>query len=122
MRSAAETFGDEIPTAQFEHWLQDLQTGFELPKRRGGNINVRRIDACTLFLAFPNQTTKKLLQSTFSAPRTYEAKEKASKADKGDDRGSSSKVTIQSNFPGARGTVFLWVLPRCPSGVETAGS
>ncbi len=68
LREAHETFLDEIPLETFEQWLAELKADFQLPKRRGGNINVPRVNACTLFLAFPNATTKQFFQSTFKAP------------------------------------------------------
>lgn len=69
LRKAAQTFPDAIGPELLEDWIKELNGGFALPKQRGGNINVRRVDACTLFLAFPNRITKGLFQSTFSAPR-----------------------------------------------------
>lgn len=68
LREAHETFADRIPPEDFEEWLSGLNPSFELPKRRGGNINVPRVNACTLFKAFPNATTKEIFQSTFKAP------------------------------------------------------
>lgn len=68
LREAHETFADRIPIETFEKWLPGLQPAFQLPKRRGGNINVQRVNACTLFLAFPNAVTKEIFQSTFKAP------------------------------------------------------
>jgi hypothetical protein len=70
LREAHERFADRIPLETFEGWLSKLKPAFELPKRRGGNINVQRVNACTLFLAFPNATTKEIFQSTFKAPGT----------------------------------------------------
>ncbi|MCX6969221.1 MAG: type V CRISPR-associated protein Cas12b [Verrucomicrobia bacterium] len=68
LRDARETFPEVIQTETFEQWITELRDGFQLPKRRGGNINVERVNACTLFLAFPNATTKQIFQSTFKAP------------------------------------------------------
>jgi hypothetical protein len=78
LREAHETFTDRIPVETFEQWLPGLKPEFQLPKRRGGNINVQRVNACTLFLAFPNAVTKEIFQSTFKAPNAPKAaKEKA---------------------------------------------
>lgn len=68
LREAHETFADRIPIETFDQWLAELKPEFQLPKRRGGNINVQRVNACTLFLAFPNAVTKEIFQSTFKAP------------------------------------------------------
>jgi hypothetical protein len=78
LREAHETFADRIPVETLEQWLTGLKPEFVLPKRRGGNINVQRVNACTLFLAFPNAVTKEIFQSTFKAPNAPKAaKEKA---------------------------------------------
>jgi hypothetical protein len=77
LREAQATFAETITTEKFDLWLKDLKADFQLPKRRGGNINVERADACTLFLAFPNATTKQVFQSTFKAlkaPKVKKAK------------------------------------------------
>ena len=65
---ARESFSNDIPVEVFEQWLKELDPEFQLPKRRGGNLNLARVNACTLFLAFPNSVTKKIFQSTFKAP------------------------------------------------------
>lgn len=68
LREARKFFADRIPLETFEQWLLTLKLGFELPKNRGGKINVQRLNACILFLAFPNAVTKQIFQSTFKAP------------------------------------------------------
>ena len=69
LKAAAKTFADHIPEYLLAKWLTALDASFSLPKRRGGNINAKRVDACTLFLAFPNAITKALFQNTFRAPK-----------------------------------------------------
>lgn len=69
LNEAQQTFASDISEEVMAQWLAGLSPDFVLPKRRGGNINVRRADACTLFLAFPNPTTKRLFQGTFSPPK-----------------------------------------------------
>lgn len=77
LREAHVTFADRISLETLEEWLTGLNPEFHLPKSRGGNINVKRVSACTLFLAFPNAVTKEIFQSTFKAPSaTKAAKEK----------------------------------------------
>jgi hypothetical protein len=73
LRNARASFDQEIPKDLFEEWLRGLNAEFKLPRRRGGNINVKRVDACMLFLAFPNETTKTIFQSTFAAPKPPKA-------------------------------------------------
>jgi hypothetical protein len=73
LREAQATFTEIITTESFDEWLKDLSAEFQLPKRRGGNINVERVNACTLFLAFPNATTKQVFQSTFKVPTAPKA-------------------------------------------------
>lgn len=68
LRDARVTFSERVGEETFEQWLKELKPDFQLPKRRGGNINVERVNACTLFLAFPNAATKELFQSTFKPP------------------------------------------------------
>jgi hypothetical protein len=68
LREAQVTFADRISAETFEEWLTGLNPEFHLPKSRGGNINVKRVNACTLFIAFPNAVTKEIFQSSFKAP------------------------------------------------------
>lgn len=77
IRASAATFADELTPDTLEQWLGGLDVSFSLPKRRGGNINIKRVDACTLFLAFPNALTKSLFQKTYSPPRAKSAKVQA---------------------------------------------
>ncbi len=78
VREAHETFADRVSPDTFEQWLTGLRPGFKLHKHRGGNINVQRVNACILFLAFPNAVTKEIFQATFKAPSAPKAvKEKA---------------------------------------------
>jgi len=91
LREAHETFADCIPVESLEQWLRELKPEFQLPKRRGGNINVQRVNACTLFLAFPNAATKAIFQSTFKAPS-------APKVTKGKAESSSPKEVTDESF------------------------
>jgi hypothetical protein len=110
LKDAAATFSDRISAEQLEEWLALLDAGFSLPKRRGGNINVKRVDACALFLAFPNTITKELFQSTFPAPKLKSPK---SEADTSKDENSvdESQFVVDGDDPiklarGTRGFVF----------------
>ncbi len=111
LREARESFADHIPPNIFEKWLSELKPDFNLPKRRGGNINVQRVNACTLFLAFPNQTTKEVFQSTFKAPGMP-------KAGKGENKSVPTEEVTDESFivegddpiklsRGKRGYVFI---------------
>ena len=105
IKAAAKTFPDQISEDLFAKWLKTLDAGFSLPKRRGGNINTKRVDACTLFLAFPNAVTKALFQSTFRAPK---AEPDAQIADADEDE---SRFIVDGEDPiklarGTRGFVF----------------
>ncbi len=73
IQEAAATFRDRVSEQQLEDWLRELPPTFALAKNRGGNINKPRVHACVLFLAFPNETTKELFQSTFPAPKAPRA-------------------------------------------------
>jgi hypothetical protein len=73
LREAQTSFEEVIAMETLEDWLKELKADFQLPKRRGGNINVKCVNACTLFLAFPNATTKQVFQSTFKAPTAPKA-------------------------------------------------
>lgn len=74
IREAAATFHAQISEQQLSDWLQALPSEFSLPRNRGGNINTPRVHACILFLAFPNEITKALFQTTFPAPKLARAK------------------------------------------------
>lgn len=110
IKNAASTFAGQIPAELLEEYLKTLDAAFSLPKRRGGNINVKRVDACTLFLAFPNALTKSLLQSTFSAPKASPDKSEGL-ASEDDDSKDESRFVIDGDDPiklarGTRGWVF----------------
>lgn len=109
IRASAATFAEKVAPELLEQWLTRLDAAFSLPKRRGGNINLRRVDACTLFLAFPNEITKALFQATFSPPRTKSDKSKTKDIDASEDEGS---FIVADEDPiklsrGTRGCVFL---------------
>jgi len=110
LKAAAKTFADQLPAGQLDNWLPTLDANFSLPKRRGGNINVKRVDACSLFLAFPNQITKEVFQSTFSIPKVKPVERNAdgSSDESSDD---DSRFIVNGDDPiklsrGARGYVF----------------
>jgi hypothetical protein len=110
LRDARTTFDKEISEEAFEVWLGGLPADFKLPKRRGGNINVERVNACTLFLAFPNHETKALFQSTFRAPKADGPKQ-TRKGKKNDSEVSDEDFIINGEDPikisrGTRGCVF----------------
>lgn len=69
IKEAGRTFAPELSEEELASCLARLPGTFALPKNRGGAINTRRLHACVLFLAFPNETTKRLFQSTFPAPK-----------------------------------------------------
>lgn len=109
LREAQETFAKFITIETLELWLKDLSEEFKLPKRRGGNINLERVNACTLFLAFPNATTKQVFQSTFKAP-TAPKVEKANQGSKEEEVTDESFI-VDGDDPiklsrGTRGYVF----------------
>jgi hypothetical protein len=107
LREAAKSFPDEVPERVLTEWLAALPEDFALPRRRGGNINLKRVDACSLFLAFPNQTTKRLFQSTYKAPKAHpQAAANRDDQSEGDDR-----FIVEGEDPiklarGTRGVVF----------------
>lgn len=110
LRDAWSRFSKQIPQEVFDGWLNGLPTGFKLPKRRGGKINLNRVDACTLFLAFPNGTTKAVFQSTFPAPKADGLKQ-TRKGKKNDGEVSDEDFIINGEDPikisrGTRGCVF----------------
>jgi len=110
IKDAAATFPDRISTKQLEAWLHSLDASFSLPKRRGGNINVKRVDSCILFLAFPNAITKALFQSTFAAPKAKSPRNSSNiKAD--NDSEDESQFVVNGDDPiklarGSRGFIF----------------
>lgn len=110
LKAAAKTFADQLPAGQLDDWLPTLDASFSLPKRRGGNINVKRVDACSLFLAFPNQITKGIFQSTFSTPKVKPDERNADdSADESSD--DDSRFIVNGDDPiklsrGTRGYVF----------------
>jgi len=110
LRSAAASFEDRISSLQIDEWLKTLAPSFSLPKRRGGNINLKRVDACTLFLAFPNAVTKAIFQSTFPAPKTKPSiTDELSPSDSSSD--DESRFMVNGDDPiklarGTRGFVF----------------
>ncbi len=109
LREAAKTFENSLEPGKMDEWLGGVDNGFSLPKSRGGNINIKRVHACMLFLAFPNAVTKKLFQSTFPAPRS---KKNAAKSNgQGDDSKDESRFVVNGDDPiklarGTRGNVF----------------
>ncbi len=110
LKGAAKTFADTISAELFDAWLANLAPAFSLPKRRGGNINVNRVDACTLFLAFPNSTTKTLFQKTFAAPKAAIAKASDAKS-ASEESDDISRFVVDGEDPiklsrGTRGVVF----------------
>ncbi len=109
LRVAATTFSKEITSELFGEWLRGLDPAFSLPKRRGGNINVKRVDACALFLAFPNPTTKKIFQMTFTPPRSRVVDTKDFDSD--EEKVSETRFIVDGHDPielsrGKRGYVF----------------
>jgi hypothetical protein len=110
LKATAKTFAEELSESQLADWMSSLDASFSLPKRRGGNINGKRVDACTLFLAFPNATTKALFQSTFRAPKPEQ------KGDGNEDKAEETTETetsyiVDADDPiklarGTRGFVF----------------
>ncbi|MCI0541284.1 MAG: type V CRISPR-associated protein Cas12b, partial [Verrucomicrobiales bacterium] len=111
VKAAAKTFADDLSENQLAEWLLCLNASFSLPKQRGGNINVRRVDACTLFLAFPNATTKAIFQSTFPSPKP---KKDAQVADGAANEAAEdeTRFIVDGDDPiklarGTRGFVFL---------------
>ena len=110
LRNARSRFTEKIPLEVFDEWLKGLHASFKLPKRKGGNINLERVDACTLFLAFPNQVTKAIFQSTFPAPKAIGAK-RSRKAKKIGAEISDADFIFDNDDPikisrGRRGCVF----------------
>lgn len=110
LREAFTTFDKLIKQDVFEGWIKGLKSEFTLPKRRGGNINVRRVNACSLFLAFPNQVTKELFQATFKAPVV--PKVERSNNDNKDKELTDESFIVDGDDPiklsrGTRGCVFV---------------
>jgi hypothetical protein len=110
LKAARERFADQISAECLEDWLKSLDKSFCLPKRRGGNINVKRADACTLFLAFPNQLTKSILQGEFRVKGKSTA-ERPDGASNRDTSQSESRFIVNGDDPiklarGSRGCVF----------------
>jgi hypothetical protein len=111
LKAAAATFADRITESQMSDWLLSLDPSFSLPKRRGGNINAKRVDACTLFLAFPNATTKALFQNTFSAPKSKLKDAKDADTNIADASEDEKRFVANGDDPvklarGTRGVVF----------------
>jgi len=109
LKVAAKTFEKEISKELFEKWLSKLDSKFSLPKSRGGNINAKRVDACMLFLAFPNEITKSIFQGTFSAPK--EKKSIHADEDKGKAKDDETRFIVDGDDPiklsrGRRGFVY----------------
>lgn len=109
LREAAAKFPEYPGLNQIDKWIEKLDKGFSLPKTRGGNIKMERVNACILFLAFPNATTKEIFRDTFNEPKPNSGKSNViGKADKdesyflvdGDDPIKLARGTRGHIFPG----------------------
>lgn len=105
LKTAASSFPNEVSSTLMQDWLTSLPPSFSLPKRRGGNINLKRVNACSLFLAFPNETTKRIFQSTYPPPKENTIAGRGTTDDE-------SRFMVDDDDPvklarGTRGVVFV---------------
>jgi len=110
LREAAEKFPDYPGLDQFDQWIRKLDGNFSLPKCRGGNINLKRVNACILFIAFPNATTKEIFRDTFKRPSPNDEKSTETPRE-GDGKEDESSFIVDGDDPiklsrGTRGCVF----------------
>ncbi|MDP3849785.1 MAG: type V CRISPR-associated protein Cas12b [Luteolibacter sp.] len=110
LKAARTTFASEVSEELLNEWLVELDDSFSMPKSRGGNINVGRVNSCLLFLAFPNSLTKSLFQSTFSPPKPASVSKKAMEV-LDDTAKDESRFLVDGDDPikkarGTRGFVF----------------